>query len=51
VKVPENQTIYIGGKKYKAGKEIPSDLADKIKTDKPAKPAKPKPSGGDKPKP
>ena len=32
MKVPENTTVYVGGKKFKAGKSIPDELApDSIK--------------------
>lgn len=50
MKLPKGKTVYSGGKKYKAGDEIPDDLVKDL--DKPAKPArapKPKPAGDSTP--
>lgn len=50
MKVPAGKVIYIGGKKYQAGDDIPDELAARIEQKPANKPAKPrKPAGDDKP--
>lgn len=49
MKLPKGKTAYIGGKKYKAGDEIPDELVKKLNV-KSEKPAPKKPAAGeDKP--